>query len=86
MADSDPTDAQVVATFGERVWGPGWPKGMAEFTGINIRTLTRIKAASREGEDYAAARGVIGALREQLTAVLADLRLGRAARTSRDRP
>lgn len=73
MANSDPTNAKVVALFGERLWGPHWPNAMSDFTGINPRTLTRIRVAARDGQEYAAARGVIGALREQLTAVLADL-------------
>jgi hypothetical protein len=46
---------------------------MSQFTDINLRTLKRICAAAREGQDCPAARGIIAALHERLTAVLADL-------------
>jgi hypothetical protein len=67
------TNAEVVVALGERVWGQNWVAGMSQFAEINPRTLTRIFAAARDGQDYPAARGVIAALRERLTAVLADL-------------
>jgi hypothetical protein len=67
------THAEVVAQFGERLWGPGWVGGMSQFAKVNPRTLARIQRAVREGQDYPAARGVIAALRERLTAVQDDL-------------
>ena len=68
------TNAEIVVQVGERIWGPGsWLGGMSEFAGINVRTLTRIYAAVRAGQDYPAARGVVAALYERLTAVLAEL-------------
>jgi hypothetical protein len=68
------TNAEIVVQVGERIWGPGaWLGGMSEFADINVRTLQRIYAAARAGEDYPAARGVVTALRERLTAVLAVL-------------
>jgi hypothetical protein len=67
------TNAQIVALLGERLWGPRWVIGMGEFTGINRRTLERILSAARAGQEYAAARGVIAALHERLTAVVTDL-------------
>jgi hypothetical protein len=74
------TNAQVVVEFGERIWGIGsWAGRMSDLTGVNLRTLTRIHAAVRDGVEYPAARGVIAALRDGLKEaggfheVLADL-------------
>lgn len=68
------TNAEVIKEFGERIWGAGgWVSGMSEFAGVNPRTLARIYAAAREGQEYPAARGVIAALREELTTALDDL-------------
>jgi hypothetical protein len=67
------TNAEVVAEFGQRLWGGGWVAGMAHFAKINPRTLLRIRVAAALGEDYPAARGVIAALRDALGAAQADL-------------
>jgi hypothetical protein len=67
------TNAETVAEFGQRLWGANWAYGMSQFADVNLRTLTRIHAAAREGEDYPAARGVIAALHERLVATLHDL-------------
>jgi hypothetical protein len=67
------TNAEVIAAFGERIWGAGWVAGLSHFADINPRTLRRIHAAAACGEDYPAARGVIGALDEALAAAAADL-------------
>lgn len=67
------TNAEIVAQFGQRVWGHRWTAGMSEFAQVNPRTLARIYAAARCGEEYPAARGVIGALSRALGAVQADL-------------
>jgi hypothetical protein len=68
------TNAEIVVQFGERIWGVGsWAGRMSDLTGVNVRTLTRIYAAVREGQEYPAARGVIGALRDGLSEMLADL-------------
>jgi hypothetical protein len=67
------TNAEIVVTFGQRVWGHSWTAGMSVFAEVNPRTLARIYAASRRGEEYPAARGVIGALARALEAVQADL-------------
>lgn len=67
------TNAEIVAQVGQRVWGHSWTAGMGHFTGINPRTLARIYAAARHGQEYPAARGVIEALHRCLGAVQADL-------------
>ena len=68
------THAESVVRAGERIWGPGvWLGGMSEFAEINVRTLQRIYAATRVGEEYPAARGVAASLRARLGDVLADL-------------
>jgi hypothetical protein len=67
------TNAELVVHFGQRVWGHSWVSGMSHLTGINPRTLTRIHAAMRHGEDPPAARGVLGALGKAVDAVHGDL-------------
>ena len=62
------TNAEVVVSFAKRLWGDEWLDPMIRFTGVNQRTLQRIYAASRARQDYPAARGVIAALHERLTA------------------
>lgn len=34
------------------MFGPDWRQPLAELIGMNIRTVRRISAALREGEDY----------------------------------
>ena len=67
------TNAEIVNDIGERIWGDHWADGISQFADINPRTLKRIHAAARDGEDYLAARGVLIALHMQLAAVLEDL-------------
>jgi hypothetical protein len=67
------TNAEVVAQFGQRLWGSHWVGAMGEFLDVNPRTLTRIYTAARAGEEYPAARGVIRALDEALGALHGDL-------------
>jgi hypothetical protein len=70
---TEPTHTQIVVQFGERIWKRDWPEQMAVFCDVNIRTLTRIQAAERAGQEYPAARGVIAALRDALATAQADL-------------
>lgn len=67
------TKAQAIVDIGRRYWGANWVAGMSDLAGINHRTLQRIHVAAQAGEEYPAAGGVIAALREALTAVLAEL-------------
>jgi len=45
-------DAKLFAQAGEAMFGPDWRQPLAELIGMNIRTVRRISAALREGEDY----------------------------------
>lgn len=65
--------AQEVDAIGLRLFGPEWAAPMARLTGVHVRTLRRVRAAAREGMDYAGARGVLAALHGPLAAILADL-------------
>jgi hypothetical protein len=72
MAEPEKTNAEVVNDFSYRLWG-GNLAAMAACLDVNLRTLARIRAAANEGQDFPAARGVIGAMRGQLASALADL-------------
>jgi hypothetical protein len=67
------THSEAIVAVGERVWGDRWASAMSRFTDVNLRTLTRIHAAAREGREYPAARGVVAALHDRLTGALDDL-------------
>lgn len=69
-----PNYAAVLATFGQSVWGPNWPSGIARFAGINPRTMTRIAGAVAAGRDYPAARGVLAGLYDRFAPIVAELR------------
>ncbi len=68
------TPAQLVAQFGERLFGPEWAAPMARLTGTNERTVRRVRAAAREGLNYPAARGLLAGLVDALAPILDDLR------------
>lgn len=78
------TNAEAVVDIGQRLWGEHWATGMSVFAGVNRRTLLRILAAARDGYDYPAARGVLAALYERLSAVVADLESGSPDSTCRE--
>jgi hypothetical protein len=73
MTDRPPHASELVARYGEALAGSEWGAALARLTGINERTMSRIRAAAREGREYPAARGVLAALHEALTAVLDQL-------------
>ena len=54
--------SQTLAELGERIFGTDWGAPMARLTGINARTLLRVKAAAVEGVEYPAAKGALAEL------------------------
>jgi hypothetical protein len=70
---ADPTFAELVASFGERLFGAEWASPMARLTGTNERTVRRVRQAAREGRDYPAARGILAAMLEHLSPIVAEL-------------
>lgn len=68
-----PHASQILASFGERLFGPEWAAPLARLTKTSERTVRRVRAAANEGRDYPAARGILAALHEALTAVASDL-------------
>ena len=70
---TNPNAARLLDTFGVRLFGAEWAAPMARLTGLNERTLRRVRAAAQAGADYPAARGALAALHEALGPILADL-------------
>jgi hypothetical protein len=70
---SPPGATAKVAEFGERIFGKEWGAAMARLTGVNLRTIDRIKAAHAAGVEYPAAGGALDALHTALVAVIRDL-------------
>lgn len=58
---------------GERLIGPDWPAAVARLTGVNARTLQRVRDAAREGREYPAARGALAALAEAVEGLAGEL-------------
>lgn len=73
MTDRPPHASEILAQAGERIAGPEWGGTVARLTGVNQRTLSRIRAAAHEGREYPAARGALAALHEALLSMAADL-------------
>lgn len=74
-----PNYAELVAAFGRRIFGDSWAAPLARLANVNDRTVQRIASAAREGRDYRAARGVLGALAETLAPIALELEaFGRA--------
>jgi hypothetical protein len=69
-----PDYTAVLAAFGEAIFGPNWPSGVARLAGVNRRTLHRIASAVAEGRDYPASRGVLAALHDKLAPIVAELK------------
>jgi hypothetical protein len=65
--------AELVEAFGQRLFGSSWAAGVGRLAGVNERTVQRIAAAAREGEDYSAARGVLAALAEAIAPIADEL-------------
>lgn len=68
-----PHASEILATFGQRLFGSEWAAPLARLTGTSERTVRRVRAAAAEGREYPAARGILAALQETLAAVAADL-------------
>jgi hypothetical protein len=81
---SQPLYSQLVAEFGERLFGNEWAAALGRLTGINDRTIRYIRAAALEGREYGSARGVLAALEERLTDIAWDLK-PHADRISKER-
>ena len=60
--------SQALARLGEQIFGSDWAAPMSRMTGVNARTLLRVKAAAAEGRDYRGAVEMIGRLRRGLSA------------------
>lgn len=71
--------SKTVADLGSRIFGSDWAAPMARLTGMNARTLSRIKAAALSGVEYPAAKAVLAELPSALQA------LTHAAETAADR-
>ncbi|WP_426050361.1 hypothetical protein [Brevundimonas sp. SL161] len=71
--------SETLAELGVQIFGPDWAASMGRLTGINARTLLRVKASAAAGEEYPAARG---ALAELVTALN---RVAGLARSEADR-
>ena len=54
--------SQTLTELGEQIFGTDWGAPMSRLTGINQRTLLRVKAAAAAGLEYPAAKGAIAAL------------------------
>lgn len=54
--------SQAVAKIGETLFGSEWGAPMSRLTGINQRTLLRVKVAAAEGREYPAARAALAEL------------------------
>ena len=63
--------SQSVADIGERLFGSEWGAPMSRLTGINQRTLLRVKAAATEGREYPAARAALAELSTGLNGLAA---------------
>ena len=67
------TYASRVARHGREIWGKHWLGPMAHVTGVALRTCKRIRRAAEVGEEFPAARGVLAALAEALSARLVEI-------------
>lgn len=67
------TDAQQLAAICKDLFGEEWAAPAARATGVNERTMQRIRTAAREGREYPGARGALAGLHDALTAILARL-------------
>ena len=67
------TKAEIVAKFAERLFGEHWTQPLSDFTGLNLRTCQRIKAAAHMGEEYGSAKGALDALIDAVSGLADDL-------------
>lgn len=61
-----PGSTRLLVQYGERLFGDQWGAPMARLTGVNLRTIDRIKAAHARGDEYPSAGGVLVALKERV--------------------
>lgn len=54
-------------------FGDDWPVRVAQFAGVNLRTCQRVRQAARSGQDHASAMGLVNALAQATSALLAQL-------------
>lgn len=71
---SKPLYSELVAEYGERLFGNEWAAALGRLTGVNDRTIRYIRAAALEGREYQSARGVLAALEEKLNEIAWDLK------------
>jgi hypothetical protein len=67
------TFAQILARYGEQLFGEEWAAPLARLTGANERTVRRVRQAAREGLEYPAARGLLAALGEAVRPIASEL-------------
>lgn len=51
-AADQPSEAALLASICEGLWGDAWPASAARVLGMNERTLQRVRAAVRAGRGY----------------------------------
>lgn len=56
------TDADLVARTGRALYGQEWQSPLARDLGVQLRTIQRIAAAALSGQDYPAAKALLGSL------------------------
>lgn len=61
-ADALTVPAEAVCAAAAVLWGDRWQSTMAKELGMNLRTVQRIAAASRDHQAYAVPRPIIEAL------------------------
>lgn len=62
-ADKAPL-AVLLDELATEFFGPEWPGPLSQFSGINARTLQRIRKAAVDGREHAAAHGALAAIAE----------------------
>ena len=65
---------QLFAQAGEALFGPEWKQPLADLIGMNVRTVRRIAAAAREGEDYPVNESLGPTLAEHLQTYITEKR------------
>lgn len=61
-AAATPTPAQLVVNVGQALYGAEWQSPFARDLGVNLRTMQRVAAAARDGDDYSSAKAWIADL------------------------
>lgn len=71
--NEQPPWSVILHRVAERSFGPDWPQHVAALTGVNLRTLQRVRQAARAGVDHPFARGALRALTSAVEALKGDL-------------